>query len=149
MFRTADGLGVNKVYLSGYSPYPLSKDDKRLPHVAKKADKQIDKTALGAQRTVNWAHEENIDGLIGSLKSMGFKITALEQAKNAEKIENFRPDKKQVLVVGNEVDGIENMVLALCDNFVEIPMLGNKESFNVSVAAAIAMHEIAKIHKML
>jgi 23S rRNA (guanosine2251-2'-O)-methyltransferase len=140
LLRTADGLGVGKIYLSGYSPYPLSSTDDRLPHLAVKIDKQIAKTALGAEKTVEWEHSDDVESVIKLLKQDGYKIAAIEQAPNSIKLPDFKSPDKIALIVGREVEGIEPEVLELCDFILEIPMLGTKESFNVVQAAAMALY---------
>ena len=77
IFRTADGLGVNRVFLSGYTPFPISNNDNRLPHLALKATRQINKTALGATQSVKWSHYPDIGELLKLLKSDGYKVIAL------------------------------------------------------------------------
>jgi 23S rRNA (guanosine2251-2'-O)-methyltransferase len=140
MLRTADGLGVEKVYLSGYTPYPAQKDDARLPHIKTRVDAQINKTALGAQKTVSWEHQESLKDLVKILKGQGCKIVALEQTKNAKPLQKFMPSEKTAIAVGSEVGGLQPLALKLMDEQVQIPMLGSKESFNVAVAAAIALY---------
>jgi tRNA G18 (ribose-2'-O)-methylase SpoU len=143
LLRTADGLGVNKVYLTGYTPYPKSADDPRLPHLAEKIEKQIDKTALGAQNSVAWEQESELQAVVGLLKSQGFEIAALEQTPDSTPISKFSAPAKLAVVVGNERYGLDKAALSLCDRFIEIPMKGQKESFNVVVAAAITLHAVA------
>jgi rRNA methylases len=140
LLRTADGLDVEQVYLTGYTPYPSSSDDKRLPHLAAKIDKQIAKTALGAEKFVDWRHEDNIEPLITKLKKNDFMVVALEQTSGSVKLPDYKPPEKIAIIVGREVEGIEPDVLALCDQTIEIPMLGQKESYNVAVAAAMALY---------
>ncbi len=142
MFRTVDGLGVDKVYLSGYTPYPRRKEDERPPHIAGKVEKQIDKTALGAQDNVAWEQSDIVLPIIQSLKSAGVSVVALEQSSHSIDINAFKPPKKCALIVGNEVDGLDREIIDICDSAIEIPMQGQKESFNVSVAAAIALYQI-------
>ena len=139
LLRTADGLGLSSVYFTGYTPYPALADDTRLPHIAQKLTKQIHKTALGAEDTVTWKHYDDIDQAFAELRQAGYAIAALEQAPNAIQLPAFEPPQKLALVVGREVEGIEPEVLALVDTIVEIPMVGKKESFNVAIAAAIAL----------
>lgn len=140
LLRTADGLGLNKVLLSGYTPYPLTTPDSRLPHLAKKIDAQIAKTALGAEKSLPWEHYEAIEPVITQLRSSGYAIYALEQTADSISLPNFATPDKLALIVGREVEGIEPEILALCDGSVEIPMLGTKESFNVVQAAAMALY---------
>jgi len=145
MLRTADGLGITRVYLVGYTPYPASSDDARLPHMAAKTHRQISKTALGAESSVKWTHRQNIKELLGELKDQAYEVVALEQTKTAIDLRGFKPVSNIALVVGSEVGGLEKSVLDLCDAHVQIPMAGKKESFNVAVAAAIAMHHLRNL----
>lgn len=139
MLRSAEGLGVNEVVISGYTPYPKMADDPRLPHLSAKIDKQITKTSLGAEKTLRWRHEPNIERTTLELKVKGYTVAALEQTKDSINLFGFTPPDKLALIVGREVEGIEPEVLQLCDQHLEIPMAGKKESFNVSVAAAMAL----------
>lgn len=142
LLRTAEGLGVDKVYLTGYTPYPLHANDERLPHLATKINNQISKTALGAETSQSWQHLDEIDGPIKELKQDGYLVTALEQASNSIKLTDFKSPSKIALIVGREVEGVEPEVLAACDKIVEIPMFGSKESFNVAQAAAMALYHL-------
>jgi tRNA G18 (ribose-2'-O)-methylase SpoU len=145
LLRTAEGLGVERVYLTGYTPYPVQKNDPRLPHLARKTDKQITKTALGAEKLVKWQHQDELDDLIEQLRRENFTIIALEQGPNAVKLSDFKPPEKIALIVGREVEGIEPEILKQCDRIVKIPMLGQKESFNVVQAAAMALYHFRLI----
>ena len=147
LLRTADGLGIEKVYLSGYTPYPLQKNDKRLPHLAAKIERQISKTALGAEKSVRWEHALSINTLLDKLSSQGYELVALEQHKSSVALENFLPANKIALIVGPEVQGLDPPVLAQADKIVEITMRGKKESFNVAVAAAMALYHLTDRHK--
>ena len=140
LLRTADGLGVSRVCLSGYTPYPSSTTDKRLPHLAAKIDRQIHKTALGAETSVTWSHFDDVFTLIDQLRKEGFLIAALEQSADSTDLNQFQPPQSIALVVGSEVEGLDSRVLEASDVRLEIPMLGAKESFNVAVAAAIAIY---------
>ncbi len=140
LLRTAEGLGVDQVILTGYTPYPLSEDDKRLPHLAAKIHRQIKKTALDAEEQLDWKYVDNIEAMLAELKNQGFVIAAIEQATDSIKLPDFVPPTKLALIVGREVEGIEAEVLALCDLVLEIPMFGQKESFNVVQAAAMALY---------
>lgn len=140
LLRTADGLGVAKVYLTGYSPYPHQVDDVRLPHLALKIDKHIAKTALGAEASVAWEQRMDIKELITELRADGYTIAALEQTPTAHDISRYKPPQQIVLVLGREVEGLEQEVIALTDLALVIPMLGQKESFNVVQAAAMALY---------
>lgn len=140
LLRTADGLGVQKVYFTGYTPYPRLEIDSRLPHLAQKQHRQISKTALGAEDSIHWEQQSNIEPLIQDLRSSGYTIQALEQTKNATPLPSFQVPDKVALIVGHEVEGLEEGVLALCDGALVIPMFGQKESFNVVQAAAMALY---------
>jgi len=140
LLRTAEGLGLEQVWLTGYTPYPSREGDTRLPHLAQKADRQVNKTALGAERVLAWHHETDIEKVLTSLHHQGFTTAAVEQAPDSVKLPGFKPPQKLALVVGREVEGLEPEVLELCDLTLEIPMFGKKESFNVVQAAAMALY---------
>ncbi len=140
LLRTAEGLGVRKVYLTGYTPYPLSTPDERLPHIAAKAHRQIQKTALGAEQTLEWNHRHDITAVIQELKQAAYVIAGLEQAPNSVPLAQLQVPERMALIVGRETDGIEAGVLEICNTVVEIPMFGQKESFNVVQAAAMALY---------
>lgn len=142
ILRTCDGFGVGKVYFGGYSPYPTQAGDTRLPHIRQKLTEQIHKTALGAELSVPNTHYEDIAELIQQLKVDGFQVVALEQTKNSVNLPDFKPAPKLALLLGEEVEGVAQDLLKLCDAVVEIPMRGSKESFNVSVAAGIALYQL-------
>jgi 23S rRNA (guanosine2251-2'-O)-methyltransferase len=128
IFRTADGAGVKKIFLTGYSPAP--------PHSG------IMKSALGAEEAVEWEKAVKISSLITRLKAQGYKIVAVEQDRRSESLEQFRSQGKICLVLGNEVRGLSKQILSKCDRILEIPMRGEKESLNVSVAFGIAAYSI-------
>lgn len=142
LLRTADGLGVHHVYLTGYTPYPKIENDTRLPHISAKQTMQIHKTALGAESSVPISHHQHITQLITELKDDDYEIVALEQHSKSTKLHNYQPPKKLALLLGREVEGIKPELLELCDEIVEIPMKGRKESLNVTQAAAIAIYTI-------
>lgn len=129
IFRTADGAGVDKLYLTGYTPCP--------PH------KDIDKVALGAEQTMPWEYAKQTTRVLKDLKAKGFTIVGLEQTKKSASIYAWKPTKPVCLVLGNEVTGLTANIKACCDLFVDLPMRGSKNSLNVSVAAGIAMYEIS------
>lgn len=140
LLRTAEGLGIEKVYLTGYTPYPIKKDDDRLPHIAKKLNEQIRKTALGAEGSAIWAQNNDVNETIQALKRDGYAITALEQTDDSMMMPDWTPADKTALIIGRETDGIEPEILSQSDLKVEIPMFGAKESFNVVQAAAMALY---------
>jgi 23S rRNA (guanosine2251-2'-O)-methyltransferase len=128
--------------LTGYSPYPAKTDDERLPHIQAKIGRQIQKTALGAQDSVEWDYQADLITLIESFKSDGFIMLALEQSPRAVELQDYESSGDIVLIVGNEVEGIENEILSVCDEVVVIPMAGKKESYNVAVAAGMALFHL-------
>ena len=138
IFRTADGAGVSKIYLCGYTPCP---PDKNKIHKTQ-ADKMIEKTALGAEKNIAWEKCENLGKLLEKFKKEKISVVALEKTKNSVDIKKFKISFPTALILGNEVDGVSKDVLKKCDAIVSIPMRGKKESLNVSVAAGIAMYEI-------
>ncbi len=140
LFRTAEGLGVQKVYCTGYTPYPITPDDERLPHLARKIDNQIQKTALGAQTSLRWEHSSDVITLIANLKDKGYEVIGLEQHKKSMPLNKYEPPKKLAILLGREVEGIDKELLELCDDIVVIPMFGKKESFNVVEAATMALY---------
>lgn len=140
IFRTADGAGVKKIFLTGYTPEPFNEKN-IYPTVAQK---MIGKTALGAEKFVKYEKIKDLPVLIEKLKKQDFKIIALEQNKKSVDYKKFKPKFPCALILGNEVGGIDEDILNLCDSIISIPMRGEKESLNVSVAAGIAMYEILK-----
>jgi len=148
ILRTADGLGVTKVVLTGYTPYPKVANDERLPHEIVKQTNAIKKTALGAELTMNIERYENIHDAIAMLKKINYLIISLEQNNDSIPIDQLEIPDKLALIVGNEVDGVNVDVLGKSDSIVEIPMEGKKESFNVSVAAGIAVYALNSRNKL-
>lgn len=144
ILRSADGFGVSKVFLCGITPYPLLENDKRLPYLSAKIDKQINKTALGAEKSIRIEHHESILEVLEHLKIQKFELIALEQTPTSTDLKDFEVPTKLVLVVGNEVEGVNHEVLKQCKTHLEIPMKGHKESFNVAVSTAIALYELMR-----
>lgn len=138
IFRTCEGFGVDKIIFSGYTPYPTIPHDPRLPHIHQKLTDQIHKTALGAEMMVPFEYQEVPD--LTTLKQAGYHIIGLEQDARSVMLPDYRPPEKIALLLGEEVEGIETNLRNMCDNLIEIPMSGKKESFNVSVAAGIALY---------
>lgn len=140
IFRTCEGFGVAKLIISGYTPYPAIKNDPRLPHIANKLTAQIHKTALDAEVMVPFEYQAQPD--LTSLRSQGFTIVGLEQDKRSALLSSYKIPKKVALLLGEEVEGISSEYRNQCDDLIEIPMKGKKESFNVSVAAGIALYAL-------
>ena len=131
IFRTCDCLGIGQIYLCGITGSP--------PH------RDIYKTSLGAEKSIDWEYHEDIETLINTLKSENYIIAGLEQTDKSIDIRNFDPQSKPVaIIVGNEVEGISDKALALCDEILEIPQFGTKHSFNVAVSCGIAFWELIK-----
>ncbi len=135
IFRTADGAGVEKLYLCGITPSPLNRFKEVVPEIAK--------TALGAEKSVAWEKAADALLVIGQLKKDGYHIIALEQDTRSVPYYSLRTTHysldKLALIVGAEVDGLPAEILKKCDTIIEIPMHGTKESLNVSVAFGIAV----------
>jgi len=142
IFRTSEGFGAAKIILSGYTPYPQLDNDSRLPHIATKLTAQIHKTALGAETMVPFEYQENLD--ISAIKSAGYTLIGLEQNDRSTLLADYIPPQKVALLLGEEVHGITDDLLADCDQLIEIPMYGKKESFNVSVATGIALYGLTQ-----
>lgn len=141
IFRTCEGFGVKKIILSGYTPYPKIANDTRLPHIAEKLTAQIHKTALDAETLVSFEHQETPNFEL--LREAGYKLVGLEQDPSSIPLSEYSPPNKIALLLGEEVEGITADMRQQCDDLIEIPMEGEKESFNVSVAAGIALYHLA------
>lgn len=129
IFRTAEGVNIDKIYLTGYSGYPPRKE--------------ISKVALSSEIRVPWEYIKDISTLIKKLKQQKYFIVALEQDKKSVDYKKFKPEgKKLALIIGNEVRGISKQLRNRADVILEIPMLGNRKSLNVSVAFGIAIFEL-------
>lgn len=134
VFRTADAFKLHSVHLGGFTPRP--------PH------RDIHKTALGATDSVDWVHAENAKSALLQLKQEGWKVVGVELAEGAISLDAFKVNTldKYVLVLGNEVEGVSEEVLEICDACIQIPQFGTKHSLNISVSAGILMWEFAKNH---
>lgn len=141
IFRTCEGFGVLKIIISGYSPYPKLPNDTRLPHIEAKLTAQIHKSALGAESMVPFEYQEILD--LNHFKDQGYTIVGLEQDKRSIMLPDYKVPQRIVLLLGEEVEGITNDLRNMCDDLIEIPMVGKKESFNVSVAAGIALYALS------
>ena len=132
VFRTADAFLLKGVYICGYTPQP--------PH------RDIHKTALGATETVDWQYFATTAEAVRSLKSAGYTVVAIEQTEGSVALQEFRMPESGLLAVvfGNEVSGVGEEALALCDGSVEIPQWGMKHSLNVSIAAGIVFWELVR-----
>ncbi len=142
LLRTADGIGVKEVYLTGYTPYPQQTNDDRLPYLAEKIDRAIHKTALDAEKTVSWHHSSDVDTVLKQLEQAGYKLVVLEQSKTAQNLHEFNHAGPVALLIGNEVEGVDAQLLKRIPTHLFIPMFGKKESFNVVQAAAMALYQL-------
>lgn len=130
VFRTADAFLIEAVYLTGYTARP--------PH------KEIKKTALGAEETVHWKHFPSAVEAIDNLRDNGYKVFAVEQVENSISLEKFIPAEKTAVIFGNEVTGVEQTTIGLCDGTIEIPQLGMKHSLNIATAAGVVLWELVR-----
>ncbi len=141
MFRTADSMGADKIFVTGFTQRPSLKEYE----MQTKAEKMLSKTALGADKYVKWEGARNISTIIERLKKERIQIVALEQDEKSvdyRKIKVGKNKKGVALIVGNEPKGVDKRILKKCDTIIEIPMRGQKKSLNVSVAFGIAGYEI-------
>ena len=134
VFRTADAFLLNGICICGYTAKP--------PH------KEIKKTALGSEETVDWVGYPNAEEAIVQLKQEGYRVYAVEQTEGSIPLQNFAREHhdKIALIFGNEVTGVEQSTITLCDGTIEIPQLGMKHSLNISVAAGIVLWEMVRGH---
>jgi tRNA G18 (ribose-2'-O)-methylase SpoU len=134
IFRTADGFGVQKIYLVGYTPSPIDRFGRKR--------KDIQKTALGAEESVAYESVETIGELLSRFKQKGISVVSVEQSGTSIMLRDFIPQFPLALILGNEVHGVSGIALEQSDSVVEIPMGGSKESFNVGVAAALVLYHV-------
>jgi tRNA G18 (ribose-2'-O)-methylase SpoU len=132
MFRSSDGAMIEKLYLCGYTPHPPKKE--------------VLKTALGSQDSVNWEYIKDPKDIIIKLKEEGVKICALEQTSTSKPHYDLNTnDFPLCLIIGNEISGVSQELIDLCDFSIEIPQYGIKQSLNVAVAYGVAVFEMRKI----
>lgn len=136
IFRTADGAGVSKAWLCGYTPAPVDRFGR--------TRKDLAKVSLGAEKAVPWEHADDAVKLVRKLRKDGYFVVAVEQDERALDYRKLKPNFPLALVLGNELGGVPKRVLDECDAVAEIPMRGAKESLNVSVAAGIALFRFAE-----
>ena len=132
IFRSADGFGADKIYLTGYTAYPPRED--------------LSKTALGAELAVPWEHNDNPVLLAKEIKKQNIQLVLLEHTKKSQSLYNLDWDFPLCIVLGNEVEGVSEELIALCDKHVEIPMRGIKQSLNVATAAGIIGYEMLRCY---
>lgn len=127
IFRTADGFAVEQIYLCGITAHP--------PH------REIEKTALGATQSISWTYFTDTNEAIEILRNKGYRIIAIEQARNSTMLHEYTPDnnEKYALIFGNEVNGVADDIMEKIDDCIEIPQFGTKHSFNIVVSAGIVL----------
>lgn len=136
IFRTADATGVLRLYLTGITPAPLDRFGR--------IQKEIAKTALGAEKFVAWEHRRSPLAVVRRLRRDGWTIVGVEQDRRSISYKKFRAGRKTLFIFGNEVRGLSQSARNACDELVEIPMRGAKESLNVSVAAGVVLFHARK-----
>lgn len=130
IFRTADAVGVEKIYITGYTATP--------------EHPKVPKTSIGAEKSVSWEQNIDVQSVIDNLKKSGYQIVGLEIHQNSKNFWNTKYNYPVALLLGNEIDGITDDLIKKCDLIIHIPMQGVKESLNVATATGIAVYEIAK-----
>ena len=127
IFRTSDGFSIESIAVCGITAQP--------PH------REIEKTALGATQSVDWKYFETTLQAVTALRNQGYEILAIEQAANSTMLNTFTPskEKKYALILGNEVNGVDEEVMKEIDKCIEIPQFGTKHSFNITIAAGIVL----------
>ncbi|HEX4595063.1 MAG TPA: RNA methyltransferase [Bryobacteraceae bacterium] len=134
-FRTADAAGCEKLYLCGITGRPPKR--------------AITKTALGAEETVRWEHPSDPLALIQNLRQQNYEIAAVETSVHAVDLYDWRPRFPLCILFGHEVDGLRPELLALCDTYVRIPMLGRKHSLNVATAGGVVLYELLRKYRQM
>ena len=135
IFRTADGMGAQEIFLTGFTPKPPRTD--------------LSKTALGAELSVPWSFEKNSIAIAKKIKKSNTKLVILEHTNHSESIYKYNWEFPVCIILGNEVSGVTENLVKLSDEHVEIPMMGIKQSLNVSVAAGVIGYEILRYYKSI
>jgi tRNA G18 (ribose-2'-O)-methylase SpoU len=130
VFRTSDALRIERMMLCGITAVP--------------PNKEIHKTAIGAEKSVDWEYYRNTEEAVQKLKNEGYKVVGVEQVENSTLLPDFKAsaNSRIALVFGNEVKGVQQKVIDMCDENIEIPQYGTKHSFNISVSAGIVLWDI-------
>lgn len=140
IMRTADCFGISVIYMSGYTPYPALDTDDRLPHLAHKINAQIAKTALGAEKTIPFRLHPTIEAALSAARTDGYSIAVLEQDEHSIPLSSHVFKNPTAIVIGNEIEGVDEWTKRSADVILEIPQYGSKESLNVANATAIALY---------
>lgn len=136
VFRSGDAFRIEKIYLCGITATP--------PH------RDIHKTAIGATESVEWEHVENTVELVKKLQAENIHCISIEQTENSVMLDEFQPEKgqKYAIIMGNEVDGVQQSVINMSDSVIEIPQIGTKHSLNISVCTGVVLWDLfSKIKK--
>ena len=132
IFRTCDAMGVKKMYLCGITAQP--------PH------REIRKTAIGASKSVDWEYEKDASKIVTKYRELGYEIIGVEQTSKSVSLENYQFNNKQTLLIfGNEINGVSQKLIDLCDLSLEIPQFGTKHSINISVSVGIVLWNLKKL----
>ena len=132
IFRTCDAMGVKKMYLCGITAQP--------PH------REIRKTAIGASKSVDWEYEKDASKIVTKYRELGYEIIGVEQTSKSVSLENYQLNNKQTLLIfGNEINGVSQKLIDLCDLSLEIPQFGTKHSINISVSVGIVLWNLKKL----
>jgi tRNA G18 (ribose-2'-O)-methylase SpoU len=134
IFRTADAIGVSKIWLTGYTPAPIDRFGRVVPDIAK--------TALGAEKDVPWEHRDDVSVLVAELHARSMQVVAVELVPQARDYKQYEVTGPTALVFGNEVDGVSKEVLASAHVVIALPMRGKKESLNVATTAGIVLYRL-------
>lgn len=134
LFRIADCVGISKIVLSGYTPTPID--------LFGRVVKEISKTALGAEENISWEKAGTLKKIVEKLKKEKYNIVAIEQDTKSFDYKKYKVKNPTAFVLGNEVKGLSTKERSLCDVCLEIPMKGEKESLNVSVAGAVVLFRV-------
>lgn len=130
VFRTSDCFAIEKLYLCGITACP--------PH------REIHKTAIGATESVEWEQQDDTLSLVQNLQDDGWKVYAIEQTEHTVMLDDFVPEGKLAIVMGNEVDGVQQAVIDQCDGVIEVPQEGTKHSLNISVCTGVVLWDLSR-----
>lgn len=136
IFRTADAAGVTKIFLTGYTPKPIDR--------FKRPQKEIAKTALGAESFISWEYAKTPRAILARMKDDEFQIIGIEQDARSRDYREFKSEKPTLFIFGNEVRGLSPSLRSSCDELLQIPMLGRKESLNVATTAGIILFSVRR-----
>lgn len=144
IMRTAEGFGLKSVVFSGYTPHPRVDNDSRLPHIIEKIERELHKTALNAEKLLQASYYSDPLAVVTEFRQAGYQILALEQNTKSVNLRDFTLKQPALLILGEEVHGVTPELLQTADVTLEIPMAGQKESFNVSVATGICLYQLTQ-----